>query len=159
MRRFRQIKSRQQDKIREKPKTGKDMMKSCLRSFLLPLLVATLCASGIAQKPAQKTESQDETKGFTEVETFQGTVNSDASVLKLDSTVGYDFNKHFGLFAGVPVYFAHLSSTSTAVGTTSYGTRSGLGNVYLGLGFRASNPTLDYASAITAGAPTGSRSK
>jgi hypothetical protein len=123
--------------------------------------MATLGASGIAQQRASKTEGQDDTKGFTEVETFQGTVNSDANVLKLDSTLGYDFNKHFGLFAGVPVYFAHVGAATTTTGgvttNTSASTRSGLGNVYLGLGFRAPSPALDYTGAITAGAPTGSR--
>jgi hypothetical protein len=115
----------------------------------------SVAASGVAQKP--KADNEDFQKGFTEFESFQGDVNSDASVLKLDSTLGYDFNKHFGVFAGVPFYFSHVRTT-TAGTTTSFG-GDGIGNVYLGFALRAPNPTLDYSSTITAGAPTGSTRK
>lgn len=98
-------------------------------------------------------------KGFTEIESFQGTVNSSDKVMKLDSTAGYDFNKHFGMFAGLPVYFSSASGTATTTGTTSTGTGAGVGNFYLGMAFRAPNPALNYASTITAGAPTGSTKK
>ncbi|HEY6971887.1 MAG TPA: hypothetical protein VJA94_21930 [Candidatus Angelobacter sp.] len=97
-------------------------------------------------------------KGFTEVENFEGTVNSTDKLMKLDSTVGYDFNKHFGVFAGLPIYFSNTSSTSTT-GTTTSQSGSGLGNFYLGMAFRAPNPALNYGSAITVGAPTGSTKK
>jgi hypothetical protein len=128
----------------------------CTKFFLFPavLSVATI---GLAQKP--KADTEETQKGFTEFETFQGEANSDASVLKLDSTVGYDFNKHFGVFAGVPVYFAHVASTTATGTTTTSPGGSGMGNVYLGFALRAPNPTLDYASTITLGAPTGSTSK
>jgi hypothetical protein len=142
---------------------GKDNMQFGSRSFLHFVLMATLAASSVAQKPASNTEATDDTKGFTEVETFQGTVNSQSGVMKLDSNLGYNFNKHFGLFGGVPVYFAHVSSITTTTGTTTTttpaSTETGLGNVYMGLLFQAPNPALDYASTITAGAPTGSKTK
>jgi hypothetical protein len=149
--------------MKKKTRPGKDTMKFLSRSFLHFGLMATLAASSVAQQPASRTEATDNTKGFTEVETFQGTVNSQSYVMKLDSNLGYDFNKHFGVFGGVPVYFAHVSSITTTTGTTTTttpaSTQTGLGNVYAGLLFRAPNSTLDYASAITAGAPTGSKSK
>lgn len=122
--------------------------------FAAVLAIATI---GVAQKP--RADSEDTPKGFTEFESFQGTVNSDASVLKLDSTVGYDFNKNFGVFAGVPVYFSHVASTTAAGTTTTSSGGAGMGNAYLGFALRAPNPTLDYASTITLGAPTGSTSK
>lgn len=131
------------------------------RSLILALLLGMLAATCVAQQPLLKTEATDDSKGFTEVETFQGTVNSQSGVMKLDSAVGYDFNKHFGLFGGLPVYFAHVSSITTTVGTTTTttpaATLTGMGNVYVGLAFRAPNSTLDYASTITAAAPTGSK--
>lgn len=149
--------------MKQKTHPGKDTMQLGYRSFLHLILMVTLAASSVAQKPASKTEATDDTKGFTEAETFQGTVNSQSSVIKLDSNLGYDFNKHFGVFGGVPVYFAHVSSIATTTGatttTTPASTETGLGNVYAGLLLRAPNPTLDYASAITVGAPTGSRRK
>ena len=110
---------------------------------------------------AQNEAISDYNKGFTEIESFQGTLNSADKVMKLDSTVGYDFNKHFGIYGGLPIYFASVSTTTTGTtGTTSTNrTSAGIGNFYLGLAFRAPNPALNYASTITAGAPTGSTKK
>ena len=99
-------------------------------------------------------------KGFTEFETVQGTVNSDSRLFKIDSTVGWDFNKHFGIFGGVPFYIANIpgsSATATTAATSSTNTH-GIGNAYVGMVFRAPSPTLGYAGAITVSAPTGSTS-
>jgi hypothetical protein len=129
------------------------------RRLLLFAAALALAAPGVAQKPTTKPDSEDFQKGFTEFETFQGEANSDSSVLKLDSTVGYDFNKNFGVFAGVPVYFSHVAST-TGTGTTTISSGgTGMGNVYLGFALRAPNPTLDYSSTVTAAAPTGDTKK
>jgi hypothetical protein len=114
-----------------------------------------------AQAPSQT--KIDESKGVTGFEAFQGTINSDSRIFKLDSNLGWDFNKHFGVFAGVPVYFANVPSSTTTTGTTTTTTGStsnnGLGNVYMGFAVKAPNPKLDYAMAVTASAPTGSTSK
>jgi hypothetical protein len=138
------------------------MMRFSLSNFLPFLLILTLVASGAAQKPSTNA-GVDDSKGFTEFETFQGTINSEGSILRLDSTLGYDFNRHFGVLAGLPIYFAHVSSNSTTTGTTPTGTTSsytntGVGNAYLGFVVRLPNPTLDYSTAVTVGAPTGSTS-
>jgi len=121
------------------------------------LLAAT---SAIAQAPA----TPEFQKGFTGFEAFQGSLNSDSKMFKFDSNVGYDFNKHFGLFAGMPFYFANTQTVTTqvngtAVTTTQDVTNNGLGNAYFGLALRAPNKTLDYSSTITMAAPTGSTTK
>ncbi|HET7873312.1 MAG TPA: hypothetical protein VFL42_12415 [Terriglobales bacterium] len=100
--------------------------------------------------------AQSQQKGFTEYETFQGTVNSENRVLKLDSTVGWDFNKNFGIFGGVPLYFSGTPSTTTATGTVASTSNTGMGNAYAGMVFRAPNKTLNYAGALTVYLPTGS---
>jgi hypothetical protein len=137
-------------------------MKVSLKCFVIALLAsgASLFAQSPAP-PAQNSHTQLEAqKGITGFESFQGTINSDSRVYKIDSNLGWDFNKHFGVFAGVPVYFASVPSNTTTTGTTTTttpsSTNSGLGNVYLGFVMRAPNPTLDYASAVTVSAPTGS---
>jgi len=97
-------------------------------------------------------------KGFTEFETVQGTVNSDSRLFKIDSTLGWDFNKHFGVYGGVPFYMANFpgaSATPTTASTPSSNVH-GIGNAYLGMAFRAPNPTLGYTGALTLTAPTGS---
>ena len=113
---------------------------------------------------AQNTSAQELQKGFTGFEEFQGTVNSDSKMFKLDSNAGYDFNKHFGVFVGMPLYFANTQTTATQVNgtattTTTDVTNNGLGNVYFGFAMRAPNKTLDYSSTVTLAAPTGSTTK
>jgi hypothetical protein len=103
-------------------------------------------------------------KGFTGFEEFQGTLNSDSKMFKLDSNAGYDFNKHFGVFVGMPVYFSNTQTTTTQVNgtattTTTDVTNNGLGNAYFGFAMRAPNKTLDYGSTVTFAAPTGSTTK
>jgi hypothetical protein len=103
-------------------------------------------------------------KGFTGFEEFQGTLNSDSKIFKLDSNAGYDFNQHFGVFAGMPLYFANTQTTTTQVNgaattTTTDVTNNGLGNAYFGFAMRAPNKTLDYSSTVTLAAPTGSTTK
>lgn len=123
--------------------------------FFSAFVLATGLIAG-AQTPGPSEDS----KGFTEIESIQGTLSSPEKLVKLDSMAGYDFNKHFGVFTGLPIYFASVSSTATGTNTTSSnGSSAGLGNFYLGLAFRAPNPALNYASTITAGAPTGNTKK
>lgn len=134
-------------------------MKTLLRAVcFLAMVGVTIPACG------QYEPTPDFQKGFTGYEAFQGSVNSDSRMFKLDSNAGYDFNKHFGLFAGMPLYFANTQTTitqvnGTATTTTSNVTNNGIGNAYFGLAMRAPNKTLDYSSTATFAAPTGSTSK
>jgi hypothetical protein len=131
-------------------------MKISRKIFPIVVLLAASTAV-LAQNQNQQQIKIDEQKGFTEFETFQGTVNTDSRIFKIDSTLGWDFNKYFGVFGGVPFYFASVPSSTTTTGTTTAGTsNSGIGNVYAGMNFRAPNPKLDYAGALTVSAPTGS---
>jgi hypothetical protein len=136
-------------------------MKTSLLKLCVLIVFLTAGARSQAQKPSATPEETPQ--GLTEIESFQGEVNSGERLLKLDSTVGWEFNRHFGMFAGVPVYFSHLASTTTTTGTTTTTTpgasSSGIGNAYLGFALREPNPTLDYASALTLGAPTGDTKK
>ena len=130
------------------------------RSVCMLALLVSITA--VAQNlPAQIPDLQ---KGFTGFEEVQGTLNSDSKIFKLESNAGYDFNQHFGVFAGVPLYFANTQTTTTQVNgtattTTTKVTNNGLGNAYLGFAMRAPNKTLDYSSTLTLAAPTGSTSK
>src|SRR5215475_5849670 len=134
----------------------------CLVIALLAANVSLLAQGQTQPSPDSRTQVDSE-KGITGFESFQGTINSDSRIFKLDSNLGWDFNKHFGVFAGVPVYFANVPSSTTTTGTTTTTTagttNSGLGNVYVGFMVKAPNPKLDYAMAVTASAPTGSTSK
>lgn len=131
--------------------TGVLRMKFSLRIFPIILLFAA--------STSVFSQNLDQPKGFSEFETFQGTLNSDSKLFKIDSTVGWDFNKYFGVFGGVPFYYATTPTSTTTTGTTTGGTsNSGIGNVYAGMAFRAPSQKLDYAGALTVSAPTGSTS-
>src|SRR5215475_13609901 len=86
--------------------------------LVIALLAAnvTLLAQGQTQPSPNNREKVDSEKGITWFETIQGTINSDSRIYKLDSTVGWDFHKRFGVSAGVPVYFANVPSSTTASG-------------------------------------------
>jgi hypothetical protein len=125
-------------------------------SFRAFFIAALLFAS----KPIFPQANLNADKGLTEIETVQGTLNSDSRLFKIDSTVGWDFNKNFGVYGGIPFYIASVpgaTATTTTTATSSSSTH-GMGNAYLGMAFRAPGSSLDYAGAITASAPTGSTS-
>src|SRR5512146_2223932 len=69
-----------------------------MRKFLLALLsVLTFTTmltaqSGGSAPPAAAAQAE---AGFTSVIQFGGSVNSSGQVFKLDSNVGYDFNRHW----------------------------------------------------------------
>ena len=134
----------------------------CLVIALLAVNVSLLAQAQTQPSTDSRTQVDSE-KGVTGFETFQGTINSDSRIYKLDSNLGWDFNKHFGVFAGVPVYVTNVPRSTTTNGTTTTAntsqTNSGIGNAYLGFILKAPNPILDYASSVTAYAPTGSVAK
>src|SRR5579883_2916980 len=126
------------------------------------LFTAVLLAANLVMIPSSRAQvpSTPETeKGFTEIETFQGTLNSSGKLLKIDSQLGYNFNQHFDVFTGLPLYVTNVSTSSTGTTSTPTGTQSGIGNLYLGFNLRAPNPRLNYGTTVTAGAPTGDASK
>src|SRR5262244_332222 len=135
------------------------------KCLVIALLVANVSLLAQAQtQPSPDSRAQvDSEKGITGFETLQGTINSDSRIYKLDSNLGWDFNKHFGVFAGVPVYVTNVPRSTTTNGTTTTTnaskTNSGIGNAYLGFTLRAPSPKLYYATEVTAYAPTGSAAK
>lgn len=110
---------------------------------------ATPAGAGAIRQPP------DPFKGFNAYEEFQGASTSSESIFKLDSSIGYDFNRYAGIFVGVPLYFVHDSVSSSA------GNLSGraAGDVYFGLDLYVPTNVVNYSTTFTIGAPTGSVSK
>jgi hypothetical protein len=132
-------------------------MKSCGFKFFYWIVVLGVSLPAMGQASSQV----DQEKGITAIESFQGTVNSSNKLLRLDSTLGYDFNKHFGVFTGVPVYYSSVldNSLASATGTSVRRNNDGIGNVYVGLAFRVPHDEWNFTSTITGAAPTGSTKK
>ena len=127
------------------------------RSSALPLLmvlwscvfVPGLRAQTQAEEPVRRSDV-----GWQWIEQFGGSLTSDGQVMALTSSGGYNFNSHVGLFAGMPVYFVHNSSSTT--GTSSV---DGIGDLFGGVRLSFANPILNYRTALTGAAPTGDSSK
>ncbi len=113
-------------------------------------LAAVLSIPDSLRAGSGKTSTDD--RNFVFVEAFQGTSNVLGTVTKLDTMVGYRFTRHFEMDAGVPLYFVHASSSSTAAGFSS---GNGIGDVYLDLKFSLSKSATSFVSSITGTAPTG----
>jgi hypothetical protein len=104
----------------------------------------------------QNDQSPLPTRGFNEYENFRGMVNSSGNLLKLDSTIGYDFNSHVGVFAGLPLYFAN--GNGSIPGQTRL-SDFGAGDVYFGLEGFLPTRMLNFSSRLTGTGPTGSVGK
>jgi hypothetical protein len=101
--------------------------------------------------------AQNETdNGFLFNETISGSSSSIGTITKLDTAVGYQFNRYLAVEGGLPVYFVNpSSSTTTATGATS---QNGIGNAYLDFRLTLRNPVINYMSLATVAAPTGDKS-
>ncbi len=123
------------------------------RSILLPTIVifaAIACAAQTNGTPAPAAKAPT---GFVAYEEFDGTTNNDGQVYELHSSVGYNFNQHFGMDVGVPVYFVRPSTT--AGGTSS----NGLGDPAVDARLKFLNPVLNFGTTLTGTAPVASRSQ
>src|SRR6516162_340400 len=94
----------------------------------------------------------DDSHGLILYERFLGSSNTLANVFRLDTTVGYSFNKYFSIDGGLPVFFVRPSQAVT--GTAS---SNGIGNVYAEFRLALRNPVLNYFSVVTGTAPTGDK--
>jgi hypothetical protein len=115
------------------------------------VLMTVLAANAVAQsvpKPAAQ-----EPSGFTSYVEFGGTANSEGQIYEVITSVGYDFNPHFGADAGVPIYFVRPSSSTGATST------NGLGDPFLDLRVRFLNPAVNFASVLSGFAPVGDSKK
>ena len=132
--------------------------------FTCALALLSLCPLTFAQSPnpAASGPAKDNSGGFTPGLTlgarFEGSYSSDGSVYDLGSALGYNFSRHFGIDAGVPLYFV---STPSSIKKNNPGAVSGIGvgTVFTDLRWNYPNQSLNYSSAIHLAAPTGDTKK
>lgn len=115
------------------------------------IAVLAFAAAALAQSPQPKSDSQ--VRGFNAYESFRGSVDSLGAVLKLDSSLGYDFNQHVGVFAGIPLYFTRERATAAGAPSSQ---RTGPGDFYFGSDLYLPNPFADFTTTLTIATPTGS---
>jgi len=103
-----------------------------------------------------QTKQEGQQRGFVLSATFEGSSSRDGQVMDLNTSSGYNFNKHFGLDLGVPFYFVRTSDTVRRQSGSS-STGSGIGNVYADARLVFPNPLLSYGTSFVVGAPTGDK--
>jgi hypothetical protein len=99
--------------------------------------------------------ADDESRGMIFYGRFLGSSNTLGNFLRLDTTLGYSFNKYFSIDGGLPVFFVRPSGMTTALAGAK--STNGIGNAYLELRFALANPLVNYSSVVTGSAPTGDK--
>ena len=110
-------------------------------------------------------EAQED-RGWNFSGTFNGSSNSDGTVMKAAPALGYTFNNHFQTYAGVPFYFVNRSSTTTPTTpppapttSTPGGFVNGIGNAFLGARLSVNGDSVNYSSTLELTAPTGDKTQ
>lgn len=107
--------------------------------------------------PSTAPATTTEFTGWNAYASFRGNANSTGTLLKLNFALGYDFNSHIGVFAGLPVYFAHDAADDAAGIPAS--NSNGLGDFYFGGEFYVPSDWVDYTSTLTLEPPTGNQAE
>lgn len=118
------------------------------------------CAIVLIVGLALPLEAQDERWYFSG--SFNGSSNSSGLVTKLDPLLGYNINKNFSTYGGLPFYFVNLKSTTTTPLPTTVsnnGFMTGLGNAFAGLRASVDSEALNFSSNLEVTAPTGDESR
>jgi hypothetical protein len=115
------------------------------------LLLLGTCLLGSASLNAQHTTPAGEAHGFTLFEEFRGSTSNQGQFTILDTSVGYDFNRHVGIDLGVPYYF--FRATPNSVPGERHFWDNTVGDPYFDIRLTFENRVLNYATAITATVP------
>lgn len=129
-------------------------VRRCTLALGVIILVSAVVPRLWAQAPAQQSPVRRGDTGWLWIEQFEGSSNTDGQVMALTSSGGYNFNSHLGVVAGLPIYFVHVSSS-----TTGGSSADGIGDIFGSLRLSFANPLVNYRTALTGTAPSGDSSK
>lgn len=115
----------------------------------IALLICALILTGFATAQSNS-ESASAQTGWTSYAVLGGTFNSLGEVFLVSPNVGYNFSQHFGMDAGLPLYYVHASSS-----TTGSESGSGVGNPFVDLRWKYPHQSVNYATVLTGAAPLG----
>jgi hypothetical protein len=117
---------------------------------------AALCLGtvfGLYTPHAAAQSSDNEERGVTLTEHFDASSSTDGKVFSLTTTAGYNFNKYFGVDAGIPVYI--VRAPGSVQGSTS---SNGMGDAFVDLRLSLDNAWFGYRATLTGTAPSGDTS-
>ena len=113
---------------------------------LLAILLFSVSVRGQEEDKAAHTWTVDQR--------FQGSSSSFGQIMKTNTNFAFEFNRHFGVDAGIPVYFVNYSQDA---GNSVF--KRGLGNIYADFRLNLGGAPLNYTSTLVVTAPTGDREK
>jgi outer membrane protein W len=92
--------------------------------------------------------AQSSDRGFTAYEEARASTSDSGQFVAVDTNIGFDFNQHFGMDIGVPVYFIR----PTLAGQTHVWDNR-LGDPYWDARYTVENRFLNYATVFTTSVP------
>lgn len=124
---------------------------STVRSWIFKAFgITVMCFALAAGIRAQATPAA-ENHGFTLFEEFRGSTSDQGQFTILDTSIGYDFNRHVGIDVGVPYYF--FRATPHLVPGERHFWDNTVGDPYADLRLTFENRVLNYATVITLAVP------
>lgn len=131
-------------------------MQFSIRSVLvaIALTAGTLAA---AQASSASARAAGASSPFSIYENLQGSPSTQDQAYELDSSAQFHFTSRFKAALGVPLEFTSGPATS-ATGTTTTTSASGVGDAYLRLDWTPVNSALTWTTSLTGYAPTGNTS-
>jgi hypothetical protein len=97
---------------------------------------------------------ESEEKGILLTEHFDGSSSVDGKIFSLTSKAGYNFNKYFGIDAGIPLYIVRAPASVQRSRSSN-----GIGDVFVDLRLSFDNRLFGYSATLTGTAPSGDSSK
>ena len=94
-------------------------------------------------------QSPDDYKGFTAFEEARASTSDSGQFVVLDTNIGYNFSRHFGMDIGIPVFFIRPTITGLPQQWNNE-----IGDPYGDLRLTFDNRVLNYATAFTVAVPT-----
>jgi hypothetical protein len=129
---------------------------------LLALFAGASAVHAQTPSPAATGSTEKSQEGFTPGwgfgMKFEGSSNGDRTITDLATGVSYNFSHHFGVDLGIPYYFVGTPSSIKQKNPSAV-SGNGLGSFGADLKWNFPGKTLNYASTIHLGAPTGDTKK
>jgi hypothetical protein len=113
-------------------------------------MVFGMCLAFAVGLKAQATPAAED-RGFTLFEEFRGSTSDQGQFTILDTSIGYDFNRHVGIDLGVPYYF--FRATPNLVPGEKHFWDNRVGDPYADVRLTFDNRVLNYATVITLAVP------
>jgi len=116
-------------------------------SLILSMAVSLMLAASLNLR------AQTSGEGITAHVDYQGSATNLGQFTVLTPSVGYNFDEHWGIDAGIPLYFVH-PERDTLTNWRSW--NNSVGDIFVDGRVSYPNEMVNYSSVLTVSAPTGS---